>query len=71
MDVSTTMDIYAQHVPACQRRAVTKTMEMARSRQVQKDVPITFQNPSVFADVKRNALEFIAFHDPAFGQSSR
>jgi len=32
-------------------------MEMVRSRQVQKDVPITFQNPTVFADVKNNAME--------------
>src|SRR5438309_476240 len=31
--LSTTMDIYAQHVPTSQRRAVTKTMEMVRSRQ--------------------------------------
>ena len=49
--ISTTMDIYAQHVPTSQRRAVTKTMEMVRSRQVHKDVPITFQNPTVFESV--------------------
>jgi integrase len=55
--LSTTMDIYAQHVPTSQRRAVTKTMEMVRSRQVQKDVPITFQNPTVFADVKNKSTE--------------
>jgi integrase len=46
--LSTTMDIYAQHVPTSQRRAVAATMEMVRSRQAQKDVPITFQNPTVF-----------------------
>jgi integrase len=46
--LSTTMDIYAQHVPTSQRRAVTKTMEMVRSRQVQKDVPITFQKNTRF-----------------------
>ena len=49
--LSTTMDIYAQHVPTSQRRAVTKTMEMVRSRQVSKHVPITFQNSTVFDDV--------------------
>jgi integrase len=49
--LSTTMDIYAQHVPTSQRRAVTKTMEMVRSRQVQKDVPLTFQKTTVFDDV--------------------
>ena len=49
--LSTTMDIYAQHVPTSQRRAITKTMEMVRSRQANKDVPITFQNPTVFAGV--------------------
>jgi len=61
--LSTTMDIYAQHVPTSQRRAVTKTMEMVRSRQVQKDVPITFQNPTVFADVKNNAMELSDWKD--------
>ncbi|MGA8622181.1 MAG: site-specific integrase [Candidatus Sulfotelmatobacter sp.] len=49
--LSTTMDIYAQHVPTSHRRAVTKTMEMVRSRQVQKDVPLTFQETTVFDDV--------------------
>jgi integrase len=49
--LSTTMDIYAQHVPTSQRRAVTKTMEMVRSRQIQKHVPLTFQNSAVFDDV--------------------
>jgi len=48
--LATTMDIYAQHVPTSQRRAVTTMMEMVRSRQAQKDVPITFQNPTVFKD---------------------
>ena len=57
------MDIYAQHVPASQRRAVTKTMEMARSRQFQKDVPLTFQNPTVFADIKNKALELSNWKD--------
>ena len=45
------MDIYAQYVPTNQRRAVAKTMEMVRSRQVQKDVPLTFQKNTVFDDV--------------------
>jgi hypothetical protein len=49
--LSTTMDIYAQHIPTSQRRAITKIMEMVRSRQVQKHVPITFQNSTVFDDV--------------------
>lgn len=53
--LSTTMDIYAQHVPTSQRRAVTKTMEMVRSRQLQKDVPITFQNSTVFGGAGNNA----------------
>ena len=48
--LSTTMDIYAQHVATSQRRAVTKTMEMVRSRRAHKDVAITFQNPTVFGD---------------------
>jgi integrase len=55
--LSTTMDIYAQHVPTSQRRAVTKTMEMVRSRQTQKDVPITFQNSTVFETVVDNGME--------------
>jgi hypothetical protein len=55
--LSTTMDIYARHVPTSQRRAVSKTMEMVRSRQVQKDVPITFQNPTVFEGVRNNPAE--------------
>lgn len=49
--LSTTMDIYAQHVPTSQRRAVTKTMEMVCSRQIQKHVPLTFQNSTVFDNV--------------------
>jgi integrase len=55
--LSTTMDIYAQHVPSSQRRAVNKTMEMVRSRQVQKHVPITFQNSTVFEDVVSKTTE--------------
>lgn len=55
--LSTTMDIYAQHVPTSQRRAITKTMEMVRSRQVQKHVPITFQNSTVFDDVVMKTTE--------------
>lgn len=56
--LSTTMDIYARHVPSSQRHAVTKTMEMVRSRQVQKDVPLTFQKNTVFEDtvIKTTAL---------------
>jgi hypothetical protein len=30
-----TMDIYAQHVPESQRRAVAKMMDMVESRRVQ------------------------------------
>lgn len=55
--LSTTMDIYAQHVPTSQRRAVSKTMEMVRSRQAQKHVPITFQNPTVFEGARNNTVE--------------
>ena len=55
--LSTTMDIYAQHVPTSQCRAVSRTMEMVRSRQMQKDVPITFQNLTVFGGVKNKAME--------------
>jgi integrase len=33
--IATTMDIYAQHVPDSQRRAVTKMMDMVESRRVQ------------------------------------
>jgi len=32
--ISTTMDIYAQHVPDSQRRAVAKMMDMVESRRV-------------------------------------
>jgi integrase len=35
--ISTTMDIYAQHVPDSQRRAVSKMMDMVESRRVQID----------------------------------
>jgi hypothetical protein len=55
--LSTTTDIYAQHVPTSQRRAVTKTMVMVRSRQVQKHVPLTFQNSTVFDDVMIKTTE--------------
>jgi ATP-dependent helicase/nuclease subunit A len=54
--LSTTMDIYAQHVPTSQRRAVTRTMEMVRSRQLQTDtsqnVPIASQTSTVFTGGK-------------------
>lgn len=33
--IATTMDIYAQHVPDSQRRAVARTMEMVETRQAQ------------------------------------
>ena len=33
--ITTTMDIYAQHVPESQRRAVSRTMEMVEERQAQ------------------------------------
>jgi integrase len=33
--IATTMDIYAQHVPDSQRRAVTKMMDMVAGRQAQ------------------------------------
>ena len=33
--IATTMDIYAQHVPDSQRRAVTRTMQMVEMRQAQ------------------------------------
>ena len=36
--ITTTMDIYCQHVPDSQRRAVTKMMDMVESRRTQ---PIT------------------------------
>ena len=32
--IATTMDIYAQHVPESQRRAVAKVMDMVESRRV-------------------------------------
>ena len=55
--LSTTMDIYAQHVPTSQRRAITKTMEMVRSRHVPNHVPITFQNSTVFEGVANETKE--------------
>jgi len=33
--ITTTMDIYAQHVPSSQRRAVAKMMDMVESRRSQ------------------------------------
>jgi integrase len=36
--ISTTMDIYAQHVPESQRRAVAKMMDMVESRRVQTSI---------------------------------
>ena len=33
--ISTTMDIYVQHVPDSQRRAVAKMMDMVESRRTQ------------------------------------
>ena len=33
--ITTTMDIYAQHVPSNQRRAVAKMMDMVESRRLQ------------------------------------
>jgi integrase len=36
--ISTTMDIYAQHVPESQRRAVAKMMDMVEPRRVQTSI---------------------------------
>jgi integrase len=45
--ISTTMDIYAQHVPESQRRAVTKMMDMVESRRVRENVTLASQNLTV------------------------